>query len=74
MQATTKEGLDAVKAQLKGYSKGMEVNIRIPVHGRSDMTSSTGGAFSCMPHDPGLCKMTYTRNGKHCSKFDLADV
>ncbi len=24
-QATTKEGLDAVKAQLKGYSKGMEV-------------------------------------------------
>ena len=25
-QATTKEGLDAVKAQLKGYSKGMEVS------------------------------------------------
>ncbi len=24
-QATTKEGLDAVNAQLKGYSKGMEV-------------------------------------------------
>ena len=26
-QATTKEGLDAVKAQLKGYSKGMEVSM-----------------------------------------------
>ena len=26
-QATTKEGLDAVKAQLKGYSKGMEVSV-----------------------------------------------
>jgi hypothetical protein len=26
LQATTKEGLDAVKAQLKGYSKGMEVS------------------------------------------------
>lgn len=57
-QATTKEGLDAVKAQLKGYSKGMEVSLRVPVHGRSNLTSSTSGAFSCMPYDPGLCKMT----------------
>ena len=58
-QATTKEGLDAVKAQLKGYSKGMEVGApHLPIYPTAykDIHAPCGRGRQAASEESCLCR------------------